>query len=205
MTRWSAHIPKAFSLFELFLVLTLLSGLALFFGINIRAAKEKELFLTESEAILGRLRLAQYLMLMAKSDTKISFTSEHQKIKCFVHTSSIPSPKFNKGIEDLSCVFSSIEKIEFQEEKPLPDFSNSDSSTTNLYFFSDGFVMSCGTLYLYPKKQEQPPRLIYLSGYPEPLTIKTSLNLTFPNRDFFYQQVALATFQEITPLTLEKK
>jgi len=160
---------RPLTLIEVLVVLSILSIVGSFVVFGIQNAKQKQLFLNESELVLKATQLSQDLMLMLNADVSLKFKEGDKSIIYSIEVQGAEKDPFIKELGKGKHL-RAIHVVEFdgdQEEKEL-----------TLSFLSNGSSMPKGVFRLSTVKQEQESRgltrYITLPGYPDALRMSSA-------------------------------
>ncbi len=196
---------RFFTLIEILIVLSILAVTTSVIGINITGALRDQRFKTEVGVVLDKMRLAQDLMLVLRTDVHLIFFQESENKPIFMWIEcDTPLGKHWKREIQRPKELKTIQYVDFRDD--LKD--NVTMGKVDMKFFSGGTVMSSGILRLSTSKSESDKgalqRFVYMAGYPRPL--KSSPNprdeegILPENSSGFNERLTLYAMQEIQDL-----
>lgn len=156
---------QSFTLIEILIVFSIITFISGFIGINIQKALHDQRFKNEVDEFVGRLKLAQDLMLIADADVhfKVQASDAEKQIKCWIETDKPLPKKLNELIKKVS-IFKAIRRVSHESGK---------DGIIDIKFLSKGSVMSSGNIELstFVKNETNTYliRNILLKGYPSPI------------------------------------
>lgn len=184
------------TLIELLIVITILAMVSGVVGVQIQRTLREQRFNTEVAVVLDKLRLAQELMLILRTDAHVKFKQvpEEEIITLWVEVET-PLDSLKKDIEKPI----NLKTIQFVEFKDVLEYKTK-MGELDIRFLSGGNVMSQGTLRLATNESTNDrgllERFITLSGHPKPLHI--SLKREFDDSDgVFDERLTAITQQEL--------
>lgn len=154
-----------FSLIELMIVLGILFLISGVVGIGVTRAWQEQKFSSEVNQVVNKLRLAQNLMLILRSDVEVVITknNEAQYVAGLKFGSPMPN-QWGKELQRFTAPFTQVQTITWNQQ-PIQDLL--------LRFISGGSMMSKGVLHLIARNGQE--RFIPLLGYPSPINSSTTL------------------------------
>lgn len=202
---------RAFTLFELLIVIMVLTLAVGVIGFNIHRALREQHFKTEVELVVDYLRLAQNLMLIMNADVHVTFQAEGKEK--FIHMKL--KVDGNKGDSLLRLVTEKekqLRYIQFLEFRDLNKTHN-EPHMVDVKFISKGSVMSKGEMRLSTNESGESrgalERFICLPGYPRPINSTTERgkdpDCTKEGPKDFDLRLTAFTVQEITAIQEQKK
>jgi Tfp pilus assembly major pilin PilA len=157
------RIKKYFTLMELLIVMAIIIMVTTVIGFNVTKAIENDRFRTGTNLMLNRLKMAQDLMLILKTDVTLKCVQNKEKkeVSCYIQVEK-PLTQALEKIINANPLLNGISHITFNDKEMNRDYH--DNFTLN--FVSGGSKMSRGFLRLNNGNLEE---LIYLPGYPNPI------------------------------------
>lgn len=132
---------RALTILEVMIVLAILSLVGSMVVFGIQSAKQKQLFLNESEQVLKAVKLSQDLMMILNADVSLKFKEGDNQILYWIEVEGAESDLF---ISDLSRPrpLKSIHVVEFDDGVP----SLKETKELTLSFISGGSFVPKGVL-----------------------------------------------------------
>jgi type II secretory pathway pseudopilin PulG len=159
-----------FTLLELLVVLFIISFGIILTGVKIKEVYQEQRFLSESQRVLSHLIMAQDLMLITDADVRFKIAKDPKSNQLMFWI------EIEKPLEELLARF--VERK--QKLEAIQSFQFEDTHKNELTVLFSLGRMSQGTLHL-SEAEEKNAHLsdkrhvqIELTGYPSPLTIKSS-------------------------------
>lgn len=167
----SRRIPL--TLLEIMIVLVILGLVTAVVGINVRATVLRQRFLTETELVADRLRLAQDMMLLLGADVHVKMTEEERQLVLYLESESALSPVWERAMRNSRLSLREIHSVSFiDQNNPLGGQGGLD-----LLFLSNGSVMSKGEMLLSthenPLAETALTRAICFFGAPHSFEVRT--------------------------------
>jgi type II secretory pathway pseudopilin PulG len=196
-TKIKIHAVKRrfISLIELLIVITILSLVAGVVGIQIHKTLREQRFTTEAALVLDKLRLAQELMLILRTDAHVKFKQEpgQEAITLWVEVET-PLQSLKKDVQK-PLELKTIQFVEFKDELVY----ETKMGEIDIKFLSGGNLMSKGVVRLSTSETTKDrgalERFIALPGYPK------SLQMTIKKEG----EVATAAFDDrLTAITQQE-
>jgi len=159
------------TLIELLIVITILAMVSGVVGVQIQRTLREQRFNTEVAIVLDKLRLAQELMLILRTDAHVKFKQvpEEELITLWLEVET-PLDRLKKDIEKPV----NLKTIQFVEFKDVLEYQTK-MGELDIRFLSGGNVMSQGNMRLATNENGNDrgglERFIALSGHPKPLYI----------------------------------
>ncbi len=169
---------QAITLFELLIVIAIISLVSGVVAISINRAVLDQKFRTEVSQVVEALRLAQDLMLILGTDVHVHFETDNKEggIKYSFELETALSPNIQAEILRKRKNLKTIKGVFFRDELPM----EIQEKHIDVKFLSNGAVMSKGIMRLASTDNENPPEgtlqnYICLSGYPKPISSSETL------------------------------
>lgn len=183
------------TLIELLIVITILAMVSGVVGVQIQRTLREQRFNTEVAIVLDKLRLAQELMLILRTDAHVKFMDipDKNEIALWLDVET-PLDSLKKDIVK-PVNLKTIRAVEFKDALEY----KTKMGELDICFLSGGNVMSQGVLRLADSVAASSgvlERFITLSGHPKPLHI--ALKREFENSDeVFDERLTAITQQEL--------
>jgi Tfp pilus assembly protein FimT len=164
------------TLFELLLVIGILSIVAGFLAVNVTKAWREQRYRTELSLIVDQLRLAQDLMIIFKSNVYVNFKGTPDGIE---YKLVFDTPLPQNWLQEAKRPHDKLTAIQAINVVPDPKHSinayapNEGNNEENVYFLSGGSKMSKGYMRISTSETDSSlgsiTRYICLPGYPAPI------------------------------------
>ena len=192
------------TLIEILTVLAILSFVGSFVVFGIQSAKQKQLFLNESDLVLKAVKLSQDLMLILNADVSLKFKEDANKILYWIEIDGAADDAFMRNLSRKRAL-TSIHIVEFIEGQG----TNKEEKELTLSFMSGGSFVPKGILRISTVKVHDEDkglsRYIPFPGYPNFfVSVKTALDAKQINEQEQEgsEQMTRMTIDEINSLTL---
>lgn len=159
------------TLLEILIVISILTLVSGVIGVNVRRAFIEQRFRTEVDLMVDTLRLAQDLMLILDTNTRV-FVKEApggKGIEYWLEVEEEIPQQWNSIIKHSRRLLKGTRFINFAEEGPFPP----SEGELEMRFLSGGSLMSRGALRMSSHEKFDSPeaftRVICLEGYPHPI------------------------------------
>lgn len=191
------------SLIELLIVITILSLVSGVVGIQIHKTLREQRFTTETALVLDKLRLAQELMLILRTDAHVIFKQEPNQdlINLWIEVET-PLDTLRKDIQK-PIALKTIQFVEFKDELVY----ETKMGEIDIKFLSGGNLMSKGIVRLSTSETNKDrgalERFITLPGYPKSLQM-TVKKETDGSVSIFDERLSAITQQELQDVGIHK-
>lgn len=211
-----SHVKRlkksAFTLFELLIVLFIISIGAVLAGVQMHKMIKEQRFLSEVDQLVNQLLLAQDLMLIMDTDVTIKLIEE-DRLKSIRYEFEVEKPLkgyWEKVFKNKPEPFKSIRKIKFRGVEEVLDPDEKDFDGVFLRF-SLG-MMSRGILTLSPFAEQEgteqehrsQDRAILLTGYPRVFKAQT-MNQMRKDEQLLNQQQLIQESRDLYPTEIQKQ
>ncbi len=186
---------RTITLVEILIVISIIASIAGVVGLSIQKALREQRFKNEVEEFVSTLRLAQNLMLITDADihVKVAQMNNEDGIAYTIESDRKLPEGWDRELKRPPKRFKAILHVSYDQ---------ASGGAVDLQFFSNGAVMSKGTIALATADTNNPAyalvRYIQLPGYPYP--IKAVLNPKTETSKFDEDQLTQLTIQEIYAL-----
>lgn len=202
-TKLHTSRRRFLSLIELLIVITILSLVAGVVGVQIHKMLREQRFTTEVSLVLDKLRLAQELMLILRTDAHVKFKQEpnQDQINLWVEVET-PLDTLKKDIQK-PVALKTIQFVEFKDELVY----ETKMGEIDIKFLSGGNLMSKGIMRLSTSETTKDrgalERFITLPGYPKPLHMSLKKEIDVASGPFDERLTAI-TQQELQDVGIFK-
>lgn len=158
------------TLLEILIVITLISLVTGFVGINITKAVREQRFRTEVSAVVDMIRTAQDVMLIMDIGTKVKFSQDPSKegLQVSIETDTPLPKRWAPLLQGATRTLTAIHWIQFEDVN-----KKNEQGRLDLVFLSSGVGMSKGILRLSTSERDDDlgalTSWICLPGYPKPI------------------------------------
>lgn len=198
------------TLFEVLLVMTMLTVAVGSIGINVTRAIQEQHFKSEVELFVDQLRLAQDLMLVCHGNIHLILVNpaDNSGIESRLN-SELPLPKeCAKSLSNRELKFKHLRIVDFEDQLTFGK-DKEKSNELDLKFLSNGNVMSQGVIKFSSSQTLSPKsfqRFVALAGYP--MTINSFATLEeaqalLEQNETFNKQLTQHIFDEIKEKELQ--